>query len=82
MRAEMAIDVNEAWFAGIKTGHLGIVDVFKNPSRAELMKLLHKDEYHSARVLATPNDIYLIAAENPVLFRDGDECRSFSHLVT
>lgn len=54
--------INEAWFSTIPTSHLGDVDVWKNPTRAETFKLLRNDEYHNARALVTPQDVYLFSA--------------------
>lgn len=55
------INLVETWFTSIK-GYNGLVDVYKNPSRAELMKLIHEDEYKQVRALATKDDLYIFTA--------------------
>lgn len=54
--------ITEAWFKGIRLSNGEVIDVYKNPSRAELMKLINKDEYNSVRALATPTDLYVFTA--------------------
>lgn len=58
------IDIlNEAWFHSFKYGGDRVIDIFKNPSRGELMKLIREDQYNSIRCLATPQDIYVFTAD-------------------
>lgn len=58
------IDIlNEAWFHSFKYGEGRVIDVFKNPSRAELMKLIREDRYHNVRALVSPEDVYVFTSD-------------------
>jgi hypothetical protein len=53
------IAIVEEWCHQTKHG----VDVFKNPSRQELMREIQKDEYGQVRCIVLPEDLYVFSTD-------------------
>jgi hypothetical protein len=59
--------VTEAWHASMPSQESGkTLDIFKNPSRAELMKVIALSRYNEARGLVTATDLYVWNADADV----------------